>query len=239
MSAPAQVPPELLEKLRRLLAMTVARGCSENEATIAFRMANSIMEQYGLSKESVEMSSDGKIRPEQVTVIKTAAQSGIMPWEKKLPRVLRYLLAVESLLDLNTRGAYSIQFIGLPSDAAVAREVYRILRDEIWTASRVEKVGVLRRSFAEGCVDVLNKRAWELKKAREQAERPQSLATADAGRALVVVKQNQITEIVKKRFPGVPVSIRGSSVVGESYQRGGAFGQKMNLDFGHALGGSK
>lgn len=237
MQTPAQVPDEILTKLRRLLALTVARGATEHEAAVAMKMANKLMEQFGLSHAEVEMDGE-KTRPDQVQERRTSARAGMMPWEKTLPMVISCLMAVRAILDLPSGGPYAIRFFGLPSDAAMAREVFEILRKEIWGLSDIEGSGAERRSFCEGCVHVLLRRASELKKQREGAEKTsrQTGGTVDAGRALVVVKQNQIAEIVKNRVKTRPTVMHGSSTFNGSYQRGAEAGSKINLHFGPSLG---
>ncbi len=235
---PAGMPPADLEKLKRLLAMTVARGASENEAAIALRMANSLMEKYGLSQAEIDLDATGHLKKDKITE-NYSKPYWMASWEKELSHVPEFLLPVSIIWHLTADRHIRLRVVGTEQDSALAIEIYAILRKELLKISREEPDGVSRRSFLFGCAQTLRFRSSQMRREREKAERQaEGGSPVDPGFALVVVKSNDIKAFVKN-IPGLKqAGVRGPSEHDPiAYQRGQKAGERINLHFGASLPG--
>lgn len=235
----SSVPPEVLEKLRRCLAMTKDRGAWENEAAIAMKIANSIMEKYGLDRAEVEMEADGQHIKKGGIRQSYSKPYWMAPWEKELAVVPELLLPVELIFSPTYDNHIRLMFVGTPADGALAIEVYKILRAELLKISREEPNGASRRSFLLGCAEILRYRAADIRNARKKAEKEASGgAVVDPGFALVVVKSNDVKLWVKEHIKTKPVHNRGPQDFDDiAYGRGQEAGKHISLNFGNAIGG--
>jgi hypothetical protein len=225
-----EVPPHILDKLKRCLAMTTDRGAWENEASVAMKIATKIMEEYGLSQADVEMDMSGHVRKEAYKEEYGYTCRDIWPWERTLGHVVDNLFPVKFFV----RTATGIVFVGAASDAGIAAAVYKILRSELLRISKSEPSPALRRSFLTGCTDILLRRAGELWKAKQE---PQVFTgSVDAGKALVVVKEKDLKEYVKKTYNLHNIRARGSAHYDGAYSRGAQAGENVNLNFNKAIG---
>jgi hypothetical protein len=221
-----EIPADVLDKLKRCLAMTTDRGAWENEAAIALKIATNIMEKYGLSQADIEMGSDGHVKKEAYQESYGYTCRDIWPWERTLGHVVEGLFPVKFF----TRASAVIVFVGAASDSAMAAAVYKILRSELLRISKDECSPALRRSFLTGCTDALYMRAKEQSRARQQPE--QFSGSVDAGRALVVVKEKDLKEYISKTYNFQRLKTRGSAHYDEAYARGTSAGKQVSLDFG-------
>jgi hypothetical protein len=226
------VPPNVLDKLKRCLALGTNKAAFENEAAIAMKIATKIMEDYGLSQAEVEMGNDGHVKPTSFSESYGYTCRDIWPWERTLGHVVDLLFPVKFFV----QSGVGVVFVGATSDSSIAAAVYKILRSELLRISKNEMSPALRRSFLTGCTDILYKRAGEIWKAK-QKEQETFNGSVDAGKALVVVKQNDLKTYLKQNYRFRNTRMRGSAHYHESYSRGAEAGQKVNLNFNKAIGG--
>ncbi len=227
-----EIPPAILDKLKRCLAMTTDRGAWENEASVAMKIATSIMEQYGLSQADVEMDMSGHVKKEAYKEEYGYTCRDIWPWERTLGGVVDNLFPVKFFV----RTATGIVFVGAASDAGMAAAVYKILRSELLRISKDEPSPALRRSFLTGCTDILYKRAQEQSEARQKPE--EFSGAVDAGKALVVVKEKDLKAYVQKTYRLHNIRARGSAHYDGAYSRGAQAGTSVSLNFGkNQIGG--
>jgi hypothetical protein len=233
-AALSRIPPEMLEKLRRCLALGEDKTAFAGEADVALKIANTILEKYGLSRKDIDINPEtGHLRPDKIKHDYTKAY-WMMPWMKTLSRVPKYLLAVELLWNYTEDNHIRLLFIGTQEDIALAAEVYEILRKELLRISRDEPAGPSRNSFLLGCAKTLEKRSFEMHEAREAEAKAGS---ANECRALVVTKQNDLKPYIAEHFGKTrPCHMRGSSNFDlEAFHRGKQAGENINLNFGAAL----
>ena len=200
-------------------------------------MAMSLMEQYGLSQAHLDIDENNQLREDRITECGDTPRF-LWPWEKDLVMVVVHLLPVEPLFNVvRTRyqTKHGVSFIGAPSDAGLAIEVYKILRDQLLEISRDEASPLDRRSFLTGCVDMLRYRAHEIKLQREAAQK--SVMTADPGKALIVVKGAAVKAYFLKVYKPrtKPMKVSGSRVNSDAYNRCTEATADIDLDFQNKL----
>jgi hypothetical protein len=191
------------------------------------KIARTLMDEYGLSQSDVELYPEGHkdaghVKPDQMGEAEGYRCRDLWPWEKHLGFVCEGLLPVKYFI----RGG-CIVFVGATSDSGLAAEVYRILRKELLRLSLSEYGAINRRSFLSGAVETL--------KERVKAMNAEKAAAENTGRALVVVKANDVALYVKKHYNFTKGQIRGSRCETWSYERGRQAGHSVNLSFGTHL----
>lgn len=199
---------KILERIRRLLAMA-KDASSPNEAGIAARRAQKLMEEYNLENiESIlsDLEDDDNVEEEVVTKFKVAGNS------KKVAKEIpiwcnRLSVAVARLFDCEVKqasayektgvpGSVAIGFYGYKTDLAVCKWTFEYLLDQIRKFNRDarKRYGQGNRSLLSdyrlglitGVLEVLGE-------AREEKERTKQ-AVASTGTALVVMKHDAIVK---------------------------------------------
>lgn len=226
------VPPEIIDKIKKCFALTKSNFKGESET--ALRMATELMEKYGLEQADLDMTEDGQhIKEERVEEAFTDLKD-MWPWEKALIQVTHILLAVECIyVPVYGKKGYKVKFIGVAAEAALAVEVYKILRSELMKLSRGEGEERDRREFRTGCTSILVDRAIVIDSRRQKPKAEQAQA---ASNALMVIKKTDLKAYVKEHYETEPVQNRGSSIKNsDAYNRGQAAGEQVNLDFHKGL----
>lgn len=224
---------EIVERIKKCLALS--KSNFEGEAANALSLATKLMAEHGLSMADVELEKDGHIKAGTIKEEKTELRR-MDPWEKTLAGVPCGILPVECFFRSLGKDQ-RIVYIGTESDAALAVEIYKVLRAELVRIGREEPTELERRSFRVGASDQLLGRAVLLRKRREAAAKAEPEA-AKTGTELMVVKQGDVVAY-KKGLDLRPNRDRGSAVIGDAYSRGKAHGASMNLNFHKAIGGTK
>ena len=232
----ATIPPEMLERIKKCLALS-RNNSFEAEADTAMRMAEKLMGEYGLSMQDVDMDqTTGRLKEERIVNHVSNERWWMSAWEKELAPVPKFLLPVSFLFHFDPSRHAHLMFIGTPGDCALAVEVFKILRSEIQKLSRTE-LKENRNSYMLGCAHTLKHRAFAMAEDRKRTvQNPgNGNGSVDPGMALMVVKSNQIAE----RFKAIPqhTTIRQGGRVssGDAYKRGALAGEKINLNFHKAL----
>lgn len=233
MSGLSSVPPEILEKIRKCFVLG-ERSNWEAEAKTAMKMAQGLLEKYGLSRAELDMAPDGHLKKDKIRQTHSKPY-WMAPWEKRLSKVPGLLLPVELIFSPTPDNHLRLLFVGTEQDAALAIEIFTILRAELLRISREEPAGISRRSFLLGCADTLVMRGHLLASERAEATKGKGSA-ADPGRALIVVKGNDVKEYVKNNIETKPVHNRGPQDFDEiAHERGKEAGKHVNLNFQKSL----
>lgn len=232
----ATIPDEILSKIKKCLALT--KSNFEGEAANAMRMASLLMEKHGVSMAEIDLTEVGTIKPGAFGEQRTHGKD-MWPWEKDLARVPDYLLPTRHYYSHGVGKRKSIVYVGTKADAALAVEIYGILRSELLRISREEKDTLERRSFLSGCVSAIRSRALEIKRRRESQLKPMTGAKVSTmtGTELMVSKTLQINEYYQEKYKHLGTMYnRGSAILSNgAYSRGQSAGNKINLGFNKSI----
>jgi hypothetical protein len=222
----------LLDKIRGLLAKTVANGCTEAEAFAALDKARAWMDAHEITEADLQLTK------EETAVIRAYAR----PNDKYDIR-FSLALGVAEFTDCEywrqrgvKRGEWTTTFCGLPSDVDFAHSllatlegfvrlelVNHLLGDQTGAGERKRKIN----GFVEGCCSRINQRLHEL------VEQSKTVATSN-GKALVVVKGELIA--AKLRADGIRIRYSGGGSCRQSdngsYAAGRAAGDRATFSRG-------
>lgn len=170
---------EALEKVRKLLRMTEARGCTEAEARQAAMMAQRIMLAHRIDAAAIDLTAAGPapVQPVEVWGDPLDAQKSRQTWRGRLA------VAVASANGCVVYWNGSrLMLVGTADNAAAARYIYT------FAAAEIDRMA--RRYSGNGRTWINNWRlgaadgvAASLREAREEARRE----SASTGTALVVI----------------------------------------------------
>ncbi|HEY1246081.1 MAG TPA: DUF2786 domain-containing protein [Hyphomicrobiaceae bacterium] len=196
-AAGAEARAKIMERLRKLLAMTTENGATEAEALAAAKMAADLMAEHDLTYETV-----GEVKGERYGVRTRPLNGGLA---RKAPHEARWLAT--GIADLHgcrtwgtvASGVEMLAFFGAEADTEAAHLLYaRIVltmeaehaayrrsphrRDRSRNAQRV------RAAFMTQMGARISERLEDIRTAREVATRQ---VAAETGRALVLVAKEQ------------------------------------------------
>lgn len=213
----------VIRKVQKMLALGKDKAAFEAESNTALTLAAKWLEEFGLSMKDIEFDQNGQLKGDQMTEFKTEAYM-LWPWEKELVGVVTRLMPVDFLWYSVGRGYKKMCWIGTKTDAEMAHGMWMQLRTNLKLLARDEESPIAKRSFLQGCVHTMIHRAKKLEDERKFKQ------AGDAGKALIVVKKDQIVAWRKQQYPNTrPTIMRGSDVDGEAYQRGQIAGKQVKL----------
>jgi hypothetical protein len=206
---------EIAARIRALLAKTVDKGCTEQEAVAAAAKAKELMDRHQVDLSETELEEEG--------FAKGKAES---PEQRKFNVQDRLGSSIADYCEVKAWKTYAghrkrwrFVFFGLRSDVEFANWLLNGLEAFVW--QKADEYGGSyfdKRNFAMGCADRITERLRAEVKARKQKP-----VTMSSGRDLVVVKQ----AIVQREFDKLGMRFR--SCRSSSYCSGGS-------DAAHAAG---
>jgi Protein of unknown function (DUF2786) len=224
---------DLIKKIRGLMAKTVDRGCTEQEALSALDMVRALMDAYEVDEDELRLSK------EETAILRKEPPDSIDPNNVKF-----YLMGAVAEFcscqawQTRTREGRAVTFCGLPSDAHMATwmldslaafvlgELARHLMDTL--PLRGERRRVIN-GFVEGICGRISERL--------DALRSQSAAAATSnGRELMVVKSAAVTDKMKACGIRVRCSYSSRQSDGASIQAGRSAGDRAS--FGRPVSGA-
>jgi hypothetical protein len=206
----------VIEKIKALLAKTVASGCTEPEMMAALDMAQALQDTYEVTAEELQLAKD-----------EAAVLGDSMP-DPNDPHNIRWHLAwvVENFCSCKAWAErltkhQHIRFCGAPADVELAVWMLDHLTDFISDqlvrhlmtsiAPRKERRRVIKE-FIIGCVDRIGERVSDLSKQSEAAR-------TSNGRELVVIKSAAIDAKLKE----LGLHFRGGGSCGDVNEDSAAF----------------
>jgi Protein of unknown function (DUF2786) len=206
----------VIEKIKALLAKTVASGCTEPEMMAALDMAQALQDTYEVTAEELQLAKD-----------EAAVLGDSMP-DPNDPHNIRWHLAwvVEKFCSCKAWAErltkhQHIRFCGAPADVELAVWMLDHLTDFISDqlvrhlmtsiAPRKERRRVIKE-FIIGCVDRIGERVSDLSKQSEAAR-------TSNGRELVVIKSAAIDAKLKE----LGLHFRGGGSCGDVNEDSAAF----------------
>lgn len=188
---------KILDRIRRLLAMA-KDSSSPNEAAIAAKRAQKLMEQYNIDNvESIvtDLETDLNLGKESVTEFKVAegrrAQS-VPTWTSRLAVSVARLFDCEVKLGRDDWGNASINFYGYRTDLAVAKWTFEFLLEQVRRFNREARRQYkgqrgLLEDYRAGVITGIHKVV-------DEARREKRAAHTSTGTSLVVVKKDAIVK---------------------------------------------
>ena len=222
---------EIAAKVRALLAKTVDKGCTEQEAVAAAAKANELMDRYQVDLSETELEEEGlaRGRAEGPESRKLNVQD-LIGWG-----IADYCEVKAWKTHSGDYKRWRFVFFGLRSDVEFANWLLKGLEAFVW--QKADEYGGSyfdKRNFAMGCADRITERLRAEVKARKQKP-----VTMSSGRDLVVVKQ----AIVQREFDKLGMRFR--SCRSSSYCSGGSHEARSagyqagdGASFGRPVGGS-
>jgi Protein of unknown function (DUF2786) len=204
---------EIAAKVRALLAKTVDKGCTEQEALAAAAKAKELMDRYQVDLTETELEGDGFVKgatefPER----RKLNVQDLIGWDiADYCEVKAWKTGGEPPY-LDERRRWRFVYFGLRSDVEFANWLLKGLEAFIW--QKADEFGGSyfdKRNFAFGCAERITERLRAEIKARQ--EKPVRMAS---GRDLVVVKH----AIVQREFDKLGLNLRSCS--SKSYCSGGS-----------------
>lgn len=225
----------VVDKIRKLLAMRVDRGCTPNEAATALEMAQALLLKHNLEIASVLEESPEKVGS-SVGLVSVHESRGYL-WKKHLLHVLaRNTLCRVVSQDRektvhvvgareNVRAVLTMYtWVGeqLEISAPKARKAYRDVGGQAngrtWTAS-----------FFTGAVETIGVRL----------SKPMAEFSRGEGRALVVANGNDLAEAIRKIFPRLRRGKRVNVGSDEGYASGQRTGEGISFARPQQLGSGR
>lgn len=119
---PEQERDAVIDKVQAMLARTVDRGASENEAATALKMAHALLTKHNLSMAEVAMPDSHESQVvEEYEIVKVAngTQKRTAGWQGSLAHIIGKGFYVRVI-----QQGGRIAFIGRPTNVAITRELY-------------------------------------------------------------------------------------------------------------------
>jgi hypothetical protein len=234
---------QVLDKVKKLLAL--AQSPSEAEAAAALAKASVLLAKYGLSMAEVQQEEDVQ---EAVLLEKQR----LRVWESFLVSVVCKATFTEAL-HYRTQAVGRILLIGREVNIVTARELFTYLHRQILILGRAHSPTIAHvDSFRQGLVQRIGERLAEQyregqgteqrtdkdrRKDADQQDADQQDAEADsgAGTTALVMRADAAAHIenhdfIKQKYGRTTTRKTGRRVEADSYHRGRAVGDTVNLD---------
>ena len=229
---------QVLDKVKKLLAL--AKSPSEAEAAAALAKASVLLAKYGLSMAEVQQEEDVQ---EAVLLEKKRLRA----WESFLVSVVCKATFTEAL-HYRTQAVGRILLIGREVNIVTAKELFSYLHRLILILGRAHSPSIAHvDSFRQGLVQRIGERLAEQyregpgtepqtnrehRKGKDQKETGADSGTANT--ALVIQADTtahiENHEFIKQKYGKTTTKRTGRRVEADSYYRGRAVGDTVNLD---------
>ena len=225
----------MLDKVRKLLSL--ARSKNENEAFLAMKKANELIEKYNI--ERIEQDKAANF----VYAVINHKKKRIENYQRRVCRILRehfFVDVVNSYLyDAKDRETYrTIELLGTVENVSIAEYVYYFLLNQmevLWkTRQRKEKKGNIRnkRSYRLGVLkglhDKLDRQARERKKGCDLEGSGEKTLSA-----LICAEDRMLKAFIKMRFPRLSnYRSAGANIDYGTFQAGIDDGKRVNISRG-------
>lgn len=226
----------IINRVKKLLALTVDRGATPEEAASAAAKAQALLFEHNLSMTQVDTHESGEIR-ESIENIDVAmdANNRTIGWKKSL---LYSIARYNFCSGVYTPGTTIMHIIGKRSNVQVVEYLAASIGGEIDRLSQHAAKSVLsgkasfRSSFCHGAVAVIVERL------RAQAE--VNATTNAACTALVVQSKGELARAVKGFYPRLSHRRRSARVGShDGYHAGRAAGSGIGLSRGITSGSQR
>lgn len=237
---------KILERIRKLLAVANDDRANANEAATAAAMAATMMAKYQIEESDVVLAELKKAENmDTAEVIATAKTNGtpvkaVPLWASQLATVVSRFYDCGALVVRQKDGQKAVRFYGYKADVTICAWSYHYLITMInravseyrWT-DHYQAVGrTAAHAYRQGFLSSILINLDNARREREQANK-----SSEVGTALVVAKQEAITEKFGDVFATKKIISR-SKIDRNSYTDGMIDGQKVDVTH-KALEGSQ
>lgn len=207
---------KILSRIKKILALA-DRTSFEEEANTALRMAKGLMKSYGLNLSEVEMVDEIKGNIIEDT---TETSGRIMNWKKITAMAVEKICDTKLIINHVGKNRVNLKFIGYKEDVKLSLTLYSTFTLSMANmANKSYSDRFRKRSYLIGLADRLVDRAIE--------ESKQALDDTPKYGALVVVKENEISEYIKDLE--LTSKTMKNKINTEAYNKGYADGDNLDL----------
>lgn len=186
----------ILNKIKKLLALTEERGATPDEAATAAAKVQALLDEYNLSLEDVP--TDDPTVNEVVSVDERLAQKARSPYAKVLAGLLHVIAITNWCRSIYFQSIGGARLYGTKANVQVVRYLYAYLaRALMQEAKRTVPPGENAVSWTVSFIEGARHEIY----ARLRARRAEQRATGDRTNALVVVNDLRVDERVRADFP--------------------------------------
>lgn len=215
----------ILKRIQKLLALTVERGATPEEAASAAAKAQALLFEHNLSMAQVEGLGDGATDKVEVQEHELC---NIKAWRKHLANTIA-LHNFCHLIDLHRR---RVAIIGKPSNIEIVLYLDKVIGRQINTLAHRAKVEAnastsYYTSFCYGAVCTIRERL------DEQREKDMEQAGSTA---LVVQSKHEIARVVKEAFPKLSHTSMPRTSDDDAFMRGVEAGKTIHFSKGIRAG---
>lgn len=221
------IQSQVLDKVRKLLAL--AKSPSEAEAAAALAKASVLLAKYGLSMAEVQQEEDVQ---EAVLLEKKR----LRVWESFLVSVVCKATFAEAL-HYRTNLVGRILLIGREVNIVAARELFTYLHRVILILGRAHSAEIAHvDSFRQGLVQRISERlAEQYREGQGLGSEPDLDAPAGDETTALILQADAVAhaenhEFIKQKYGRTTTRRTGRRVEADSYHRGRAVGDSVNLD---------
>lgn len=137
-----EVNDALLDKISKLLNMTVENGCTPAEAESAARRVQELLTKYNIDMAAVQMKTQKANDKDRVTEVRdnviNVPGNRDYRWAVTVATAVEKITFTKFLYYKNTRtGMLVVFWIGEPTDIAVARMLFHWLIDQGWALAKI------------------------------------------------------------------------------------------------------
>ncbi len=224
---------QVLDKVKKLLAL--AKSPSEAEAAAALAKASVLLAKYGLSMAEVQQEEDVQ---EAVLLEKKR----LRVWESFLVSVVCKATFTEAL-HYRTQSVGRILLIGREVNIVTARELFTYLHRLVLILGRAHSPSIAHvDSFRQGLVQRIGERLAEqyregqgTEQRTDKDQQKDAESASGAGTTALVMQadaaaQVENHEFIKQKYGRTTTRKTGRRVEADSYHRGRAVGDTVNLD---------
>jgi hypothetical protein len=222
-----EIQSQVLDKVKKLLAL--AKSPSEAEAAAALAKASVLLAKYGLSMAEVQQEEDVQ---EAVLLEKKR----LRVWESFLVSVVCKATFTEAL-HYRTQAVGRILLIGREVNIVTARELFTYLHRVILILGRAHSPEIAHvDSFRQGLVQRIGERlAEQCRKGQDLGpQMDEGAPSGDETTALILradaAAHIENHEFIKEKYGKTTTRKTGRRVEADSYHRGRAVGDTVNLD---------
>lgn len=236
----------IIDRIRKLAKMTIANGCSENEAAFAAKKLAELAEEYNITQDETAIRLDAEGQIEDVFVVPVGNEGTNWTqylrtyWEMFTVRVY-FESSSEDVLDLGFKvPCVTIRFFGFPVDVAAALAMTQIVQVAMKTSVRTYKKNISAKektAFQDGFSQRIAERLTEIIRSRQYNDLNRPKGT---GTGLVVLKNQLVTDDFRRKLleRGIRLgSAQHSNVTGAAQGAGRQAANSVNLSGGAAIGG--
>lgn len=208
---------KILERLRKVLAMT--KSTNANEAENARRIAAKMMAEHGICEAEVEVKQRGK---DGVKVVDERGYAGTAQrkWEFYLAMGIAAAIGCETYIIQEGEGKKRyVRYYGLESEVRLAQELHAILRKQARSTAR--KVATSKTSYLNGFGIGVYDNGEAIAKYRTQQ--------SDAANSNALMVVNRAVQAHADKLKLRPTRTRKSRVRTSDYERGLHDGRSADL----------